>query len=73
MRKFAKRLVIFFVRKRLKLKKHEEFRFANQKSNATYWFTTYTVMKRLNNKCFLSSVSLNFLLSEECVIEKVDA
>lgn len=67
MRKF----IIFLVRKNLGLKKFENFRFVNQKSDAVYYFTESNVMKRYNGYTSLSSVSLNWLLDDECEIEKV--
>jgi hypothetical protein len=70
-----KRLIIFLIRKRLGLKKNQMFRFSNQKSdNNMYCFTDTCVMKY---ECHdghyekrLSSVSLNWLLSDFCMIEK---
>lgn len=66
-----KRLVIFLIRKRLGLKKYEKFRFVNQKSNAVYYFTERNVMKQWYGETTLSGVSVNWLLDDECVIERV--
>ena len=66
-----RRFIIFLIRKNLGLKKYENFKFANQKSDAVYYFTESNVMKRWHGYTTLSSVSLNWLLDDECVIEKV--
>lgn len=69
-----KRFVIFLVRKKLGLKKGEPFRFSNQKSGAIYYFKDDCITKvdlyyGIDER--LSSVSLNWLLSDECEIQKV--
>lgn len=66
-----RRFIIFLVRKKLGLKKYEKFRFDNQKSDAVYYFTESNVMKYWHNQTTLSSVSINWLLDDDCVIEKV--
>ena len=70
-----RRIIIFLVRKKLGLKKGQMFRFANQKSeNNLYCFTDKEVMKYEYHgdhyEKHLSSVSLNWLLSDFCIIEK---
>lgn len=69
---WLKRLVIFLVRKRLGLKKYEHFQFDNQKSDATYFFSDAVVMKDTGNTVRLSTVSLNWLLNDDCKIIKVN-
>lgn len=69
---WRKRLVIFLVRKRLGLKKYEHFQFDNQKSNATYFFSDICVMKDTGTTLYQSSVSLNWLLNDNCKITKVN-
>lgn len=66
-----RRLIIFLVRKRLGLCKYQRFRFPNQKSvTECYWFTEAAVMKKLaSGRIQESSVSLNWLLSDECVVD----
>lgn len=74
-----RRTIIFLVRKKLGLKKNEKFKFCNQKNpNEYYWFTDTHVMKRayihwagefINES---SSVSLNWLLNDNCEIERVE-
>ena len=73
----TKRFIFFLVRKRLKLGLWEAFKFVGQKSNAIYYFTEDAVMKEWHgpHKGHLiqekSGVSLNWLLDDECKIEKV--
>ena len=67
MRKF----VIFLIRKKFGLRKYEKFRFVNQKSNAVYYFTESNVMKCWRDQTMLSGVSLNWLLDNDCKIERV--
>lgn len=67
-----RRIVIFLIRKRLGLKKYEKFRFANQKTTAVYYFTESNLMKLWGNGyTSLSGVSVNWILDNDCVIEKV--
>lgn len=66
-----KRFIMFLIRKRLGLGLCEEFRFANQKSDAVYWFTKDYILKQWNGHIEHSGVSLNWLLDDECEIEKV--
>lgn len=66
-----RRLIIFAIRKRLGLKKNECFRFTNQKSEATYFFTEDKLMKIEYGYIFLLKVSLNWLLDEECKVIKL--
>jgi hypothetical protein len=64
-----KRLILFLIRLRLGLKKHEEFQFTNQKSDwDTYFFTNSQLLKVEKSKVRPSSVSLNWLLDDECKI-----
>ena len=63
-----KRLIIFLIRKKLGLKKYEHFQFANQKSNATYFFTEDAVMKSWYGNIEKSRVSLNWILDDDCEI-----
>ena len=67
-----RRLIIFLIRTRLHLGKYERFQFANQKSNAVYYFTECNVMKHMNGFTEPSSVSLNWLLDPECVVVSVE-
>ena len=66
-----KRLVMFLIRTKLGLKKYEQFQFANQKSNAVYYFADDQVVKVWRSDAGPSSVSLNYLLSDECEIVRV--
>jgi hypothetical protein len=69
------RLIIFLIRRRLGIGPSEYFRFTNQKSNDIYYFDSKqgSLIKLPGfapHPC-LSGVSLNWLLSDECKIEKV--
>lgn len=68
------RLIIFLIRKKLGLKKYEHFRFTNQKVKSDYYYFTETnIMKHVHGwgNIYHSNVSLNYLLSNKCEIEKV--
>lgn len=66
-----RRFIIFLIRKKLGLKKYEKFTFVGQKTDAVYYFTESNIMKFWHNQTTLSSVSLNWLLDNECKIERV--
>ena len=69
------RIIIFLLRKRLHLKKNEQFQFKNQNSkNDYYYFTNTKIMKKSKkyNFCVESNVSLNWLLNKDCHIEKME-
>ena len=75
-----KKLIIWLIRKKLGLKKEERFRFSNQKSTLSYYyFTDKELMKvHFNNDivfksvvCRPSTVSLNFLLSDEIKVVRL--
>lgn len=68
---FVKKLVIFLIRRRLKLKKYEKFQFEDQRTNAVYWFTCTRLLKKENDNISRSGVSLNWLLSDSCKIRRV--
>lgn len=66
-----KRLVLFLVRRRLGLKKYQKFRFANQSSPTDYYyFTSSYIFKCHASTVERSSVSLNWLLDDNCEIIK---
>lgn len=70
----VERLIIFLVRKRLGLKKYENFRFVNQKSIHDYYFFGETILMKYeasNNLFRRAGVSLNWLLDDECKVEKL--
>lgn len=66
-----RRLIIFLIRKKLRLRKYQRFRFTNQRSDTeSYFFTSEHVMKTLaDGGIVCSSVSLNWLLSSDCIID----
>lgn len=70
------RLIVFLIRRRLKLKKYQQFRFANQKTDNVYYFTADKLIKIPEDKRTISRtekslVSLNWLLSDECEVETI--
>lgn len=67
-----RKIVIFLIRKKLGLKTYEKFRFVGQKSDAVYYFTDDNVMKLWRNQTMLSGVSVNWLLDQDCKVERVD-
>ena len=72
-----KKFIISLVRKYLGLKKYEAFQFVGQKSDAVYYFGHDAVYKAYSygpgygGTIRKSNVSLNWLLDDECKIEKV--
>ena len=66
-----RKLVIFLIRKRMGLKKREKFKFVNQKSDAVYYFTDEFLMKYWHGQTMLSGVSINWLLDNDCEIERI--
>ena len=73
------RLIIFLIRRRFGLKRYQRFRFTNQKSPYNwYYFTDTNLMKaefvHKDGVCKChdrpANVKLNYLLSDECHIEK---
>ena len=76
MNRLTKRLIIFLVRKRLDLKKYEAFRFSNQKSKTEFYYFSDTEVRKIGGMYFEagsepSSVSLNWLLDDNCQIKKL--
>lgn len=66
-----KRFIIFLICKKLGLKKNELFRFSNQREQSVYYFTDTALMKIKYGYADKSGVSLNWLLDDECKIEKM--
>lgn len=70
------RLIVFLIRRRLRLKKYQQFRFKNQKTDNVYYFTEYMLIKipedkRTVSRAEKSLVSLNWLISDECEVELI--
>ena len=66
------RLILFLFRKKFGLKKYQKFEFANQKSKDLYFFDSYNLYKITYHGIMeYSSVSLNWLLDDDCKIKKV--
>lgn len=67
-----KRLIIFLIRRKLGLKKRQCFRFTNQASKDNkYYFSDEHLYKIENGRRMMANVSLNWLLNDDCEIEKI--
>ena len=69
------KLIIFFMRRRFGLKKNQHFRFTNQHStHDTYYFTSDRLMKSAGPYHIImeSNVKFNWLMSNDCKIEKIN-
>lgn len=72
-----KRLILFLIRRRLGLRKWQPFRFTNQKSKRNvYMFAEKSILKIDNDsvrpgRIYLSHVSLNWIISDDCEIVKL--
>lgn len=69
-----RKLIVFLVRNRLGLKKGELFRFTNQNAkDEYYYFSDTNLIKTMLEKPYVeqSGVSLNWLLDDECKVEKI--
>ena len=63
------KLILFLIRKKLHLKKFQQFYFSNQTIKIEkYYFDNYGIMKISVCGLVRSNLSLNFLLSDECRI-----
>lgn len=76
-----RRLIIYLVRKRLGVKKFQNFRFTNQKEKdkSMYYFTNYELKKveyigngdNMQERVVYSNASLNWLVNDDCKIDIV--
>lgn len=74
MNKIIKKLIIFLIRKKLRLKKNEYFVFSNQKEkDVYYYFNDKGLIKIIPTQIpfVYSEVSLNWLLNDNCKIKVV--
>lgn len=65
------RIILFLIRRKLGIKKFQEFQFSNQKTDAVYFFGHAGIKKRWQNKEVASSVSLKWILDDNCEIFKI--
>ena len=67
------RLILFLIRKKLRVEKYEKFRFVNQKKPGVYWFNSKALLKQVgnHNPTEYSNVSINWLLDKECRVIKL--
>ena len=72
-----KRLILFFIRRKLGIKKHQKFRFTNQRSkNDYYYFSHDCLMKRHFDSDGIgvlkeSNVKLNWILDDDCRVKVI--
>lgn len=66
-----RKLVLFLIRRKLKVGVGTLFRFSNQKTGDLYFFTEDKLMKyvRSNEDAVLSDIPLNYILSDQCQIK----
>lgn len=62
------KLILFLLRRKLRVHKYEAFRFDNQKSDAIYYFGDTAVWKLWRGQLEKSHVSINWLLDDDCVV-----
>lgn len=66
------KLIIFLIRKKLKLGKYDIFKFTNQKQEGLYMFDNNRLVKYEPLQDFVySKVSLNWLLDDECKVKVI--
>lgn len=65
------RIVLFLIRRKLGIKKFQEFQFANQKTDAIYFFGHTGINKRWKGEEVPSNVSLKWILNDKCEIIKI--
>lgn len=72
----TRKLIIFLIRRRLGLKKFQGFRFVGQRSPDNWYFFgeefLWKVTPGFTNYLSLSNVKLNWLINNNCKIEKID-
>lgn len=65
-------LVMFLIRKKLGVKKYQEFRFCgHEDAEETYCITDHRIVKLEIGAFITSNVALNWLLSGNCTVEKI--
>jgi hypothetical protein len=69
-----RKLILFLMRKKLRVEKYEYFKFSNQKSKTIYFFDDWGFWRRdlTSGKVRECKACLNFLLSDECEIVRVE-
>lgn len=70
MKLFLRKLIIYLICKRLGIKRHQTFRFSNQKSESEYYWFTDTRLRKMREDSHEEDahVSLNWLLHDECEV-----
>lgn len=68
-----KRIIWYLIRRKLGVKKYQQFIFTNQLSeNTSYMISSDKIFKVQGNRLKHSDVSINWLLSDECEIKVVE-
>lgn len=68
-----KRIIWFLIRRKLGVKKYQQFIFTNQLSeNTSYMISSDKIFKVQGNRLKHSDVSINWILSDECEIKVVE-
>lgn len=67
------RIIIYLIRKKLKLNKNQLFKFKNQKDTGKYYFSEDALIKICGNEnTKMAHVGLNYLISDECKVLKLN-
>lgn len=67
-----KKIIWFLIRRKLGVKKYQQFIFTNQLSeNTSYMIGSDKIFKVQGNRLKHSDVSINWILSDECEIKVV--
>lgn len=69
-----RRLILFWIRRKLGVRKYKRFRFTNQKSRDYYYFNDYGLCKSCPGSLEIvkSKVSLNWLINDDCSVILVE-
>ena len=65
------RIILFLIKRKLKIKENDRFKFKNQKKPGIYWFTKSGLIKKEGDIEVFSDVSLNWLINDECKIVRI--
>lgn len=70
-----KRLILFLIRRKLGVKKYENFRFVNQRSKVNYYYFDDNGIQKVDAEHTIikhSNVKFNWILSDKCEIVKAE-
>ena len=71
------RIILFLLRMKLGVKKNERFQFVNQKNKSDYYYVSDNSLQKIMCRTYRvterrANVSLNWLMSQECKIVKIE-